>query len=100
MKTNLSEDKIRNLRSGPEMDKLVASTIFGECAPLAYSTQMTSAWRVVERVREEYGTFTLAWDCMDDGSEWYCHIGQSAYGETPELAICRAALLAYYVSGE
>ena len=76
---------------------------YGE--PLAYSTDIAAAWRVVEAMRPEYGF----WADGDDGYSVefqhgmfgmadYRH-GRASAPAAPE-AICKAALLAKLESGE
>jgi hypothetical protein len=66
-----------------------------------YSSEIADAWRVVEKLIE-------TWDIVDVWHEhghdseaglWYCELagngkGETAYATSPQVAICRAALLA------
>lgn len=69
------------------------------CAP--YSTEIESAWELVE-----FFDRLLPWICQvdDDQGKWFCDITQSdcdiMYADTPELAICFAALAATEEEGK
>jgi hypothetical protein len=75
-------------------------------APAPYSTDIAAAWEVARWLRERWWGFTLA-----AGLEWHCYADEAAKsgtwgggawgsGLTPELAICRAALLEVTRNGE
>ena len=60
------------------------------------SQNMTDAWQVAIWLREYFGSFSLL-----AGLGWHCWGGvlqpeQYGSGDTPELAICRAALLVHF----
>lgn len=61
-----------------------------------YSTNWFYAGQVAEWLRKEFGGFNLEagfteWRCMNRSVRNY------GYGATPQLAICRAALLAHHI---
>jgi hypothetical protein len=127
----MNKDDILNMPAGREMDALVAEKVMGFGVawssyppPIVtggtaetiktwltlpnYSTNITAAWVVIERMRaiDEHWCPNVCWDDNDGlrPGEWSC--GMCYFGEvgefreevanasTPMLAICRAALLA------
>jgi len=97
----MTKDEIMNMPAGREMDTLIAKSIFGnvkkswdwEFTLPSYSTDISAAWRVVEKMSDgetpndvELRTSVRGWRC--DFFKGY------ANAETAPLAICRAALLA------
>jgi len=62
-----------------------------------YSTDISAAWTIVEKLCGEYGCDVVK-VCKRDPDlghgEWSCNFGRGweAFGETAPLAICRAAL--------
>lgn len=98
--------------SGPKMDAWCAEFVLGIELPLhnpagrilEYSTAdgMTTGatWRIVEAMEKREGMLHLShitagenmWECRFQN--WRGLYVQNATGETPPLAICRAALLA------
>lgn len=84
-----------------------ATTVFGhwaECLEVvpAYSTDLASAWLVVERMRDRWEFRLTRWHEDLDAPEWCAlffdrRLGSAdgeVYAETAPLAICRAALAA------
>jgi ABA sandwich protein len=64
---------------------------------LSYSSDISAAWRVVEKLRAARGGFDMGDDLRAGRGPWYCRFhGGAAYAEaaSPPLAICRAALKA------
>ena len=130
----MTREEIQNMSAGREMDALIAEKIFGWswngnfllppsdhpasvnhwCAEWDddgrphwlpnYSTDLTTAWEVVEKIGEWRGfEFLMRRYCMsekqwqagwfEDGYDGY-ETRVSAESELPALSICRAALLA------
>ena len=64
---------------------------------LNYSTNIASAWQVVDMLCKPTGCDVIK-VCNRDpyfGGDWSCNFGRGfvAFADTPSLAICRAALL-------
>ena len=124
-KTDAAITEILNMSAGKGMDELILEKIFGyeKLPPPAcpkfqkptddgvvsmffippYSTTISAAWLVVEKMGEWHGfEFVIRrcryektlWEAgwFDEGWEGYESI-VSDFAETPALAICRAALL-------
>jgi len=106
----MTEDEIRNMPAGKEMDKLISTKVMNYCShtyPHKYSTRIKAAWRVVKRfahnsrnkTSKEMGFAHFNIFAYPNGM-WLCNLGVNnkatvnAYAETAPLAICRAALLA------
>jgi hypothetical protein len=85
--------------AGRELDALVAEKVMGwNFQRSAFSTDIASAWEVVEKLQAlEYTFINLLWD----GQGWDIEMGQDGhdiscdtYADTFPLAICLAALKA------
>lgn len=119
----MTEDEIRNLSAGIEMDALIAEKVMGwHSYPKDYywydkdnkpmrlrwfdsesladefepSTDIAAAWEVVEKLESDNLCMTI----LNDGSRWSVFIYNEhkvtmayANADTAPLAICRAALL-------
>ena len=104
------ETKIRNMEPGPELDILVAEKVLGlikddvdrnlfKAAPRRYSTDISAAWELVEKMLERGGCEI---GCYADksGGKWFEVNVITMNGEvtvtahTVSEAICKAALLA------
>lgn len=63
-----------------------------------YSTDISEAWKVVEKLYEEDLIIELEnGDFSDGGEGWYCHVPEpniNQFAETAPMAICLAALKA------
>lgn len=74
-------------------------TYFGYQTPLlpGFSTDIAAAWLVLEWLRNRWGQISLV-----AGLEWHCYPCDKTKGrewgtgDTPMLAICRAALLEFF----
>ena len=116
----MTRDKILAMPAGPDLDALVAAKVMGWArkgpylVPLeltarlleahqvpdvpCYSTDITAAWRVVEKMKDDGDVFIEWWR---DG-EWtvarkplgFRGEGDVISAPTAPLAICRSALLA------
>lgn len=68
--------------------------------PPYYSADIACAWKVVEKLHNEYVEFFVQADAEWEGEEWAARFGWPPpdkdhpmhHGETMALAICRAAL--------
>ncbi|MBI5950202.1 MAG: hypothetical protein HY865_00980 [Chloroflexi bacterium] len=109
----MNADKILNMPAGKEIDYLIDNKVFGmvnistgnpfesDLIP-NYSTNMSDAWKVVEKSLGDLFDFELGhdetqdnvWSCVwwKRGEKEFSPIYASA--QTAPLAICRAALLA------
>lgn len=114
----MTDDEIRNMPAGREMDALVAEKLGIKPTEVGYwlgpierwpngkehfwpSSDIGDAWLVVEKMESEWfwftlgnivpGSDTIVYEAKFDGEH-----GESAYAceDTAPLAICRAALLA------
>jgi hypothetical protein len=124
------------MNAGHEMDKLIAEKVMGlEVTVLSadmasigsphwidiagesellnsllnYSTDISAAWQVFEKLGLAVGKNTVypnleAWVCLTDmfnGEDWLFNHSCGVYGSTAPEAICKAALLAVgYEEGE
>ena len=93
----MTDEEIDKMEAGREMDALIHKHVFGfkasSTSPWRYSTDIHSAWMVVDRLISDY---YLSLHFGEDG--FYCHFDDfetgKHHGEAPTapLAICRAAL--------
>jgi len=69
------------------------SDMLDEPCTQPYSTDISAAWEVVEKIRFMVGQ---GFDLCTSVGGWMANFGGGVigYGETPSLAICRAAMLA------
>lgn len=92
------------LDAGSELDALVAKKVMGYLiAPTdtygpvvpPYSTDIATAWEVVEKMRGDFGMGISGQVSDRIGEPWMVifRSGCGGYGETASLAICRAAIL-------
>lgn len=97
----MTKQDILNLSSGKDIDILVGGIIFNlnpnENDIDKYSTDIASAWKVIHRMIELNFNYTLSCSekrhtCAFDNI--YSHRRYIVHGETPELVICKAGLLA------
>ena len=59
-----------------------------------YSSDISVAWEVVEKIDAPSFYVGKAYDLQGDSVGWVCHMDEHrAFAPTPALAICRAALL-------
>lgn len=110
----MNREQIENMPAGRKMDNLIAEHVFRLEKPAypnddkfiymegslgyyrfasPYSTDISAAWQVVEKMREKSGVVLS--DFLNN--DWSCHFvdaGKEIVAETLPLAICRAALLA------
>jgi hypothetical protein len=96
---------IGTMPAGPEMDALVAEKVMGYTSWAfgvpRYSTNLETAWEVVEKMKPVWVNFRLSFGpyLVVDGklaNGWelepaWCS-PRCGYGETAPLAICRAAI--------
>ena len=62
-----------------------------------YSTDISAAWEVVEKMVKEYGDFVIDYDDSYNGGQWSASVDKlrvAALAKTAPEAICKAALLA------
>ena len=115
----MTREDIKNMLAGRGLDALIAEKVMGltvdyefsEPCILSlrdkyddwgflpnYSTDISAAWEVVEKLCNETGCDVVK-VCKRDPEllrgEWSCNLGRGfeALGDTAPLAICRAALL-------
>jgi len=65
--------------------------------PLPFSTNISAAWLVVEKVIAEYGDFIIDYDNSYEGGPWSASVDKlrvAALAKTAPEAICKTALLA------
>ena len=96
----MSKQEILTMEAGDKLDELIAEEIFhwvykARVMPY-YSTDISAAWQVVEKLVKRY-VFDLYFD--DVGDCWVCKLfdGQQeykGYGQAAPEAICKAALIA------
>jgi len=107
-------DDPKTMPAGPALDALIAEKVLGlprDSAVLPYSTDIASAWKVVETMIRKNGVYfgaphfkhrhqNLASLGYPEGTEcWYCVINTKKLNkvvicaDTAPLAICRIALL-------
>lgn len=100
---DLTDEQIDAVVAGRETDVLINRTVFGKHddhypSMPNYSTDISDAWKVVEKLRET-GWVGVTSESTNGGG-WICEFqnGLSAidfcYAETASLAICRAGLKA------
>ena len=109
----MTREEILNMPAGREMDALIAENVFnvfvhrlnGSAFSVSmlneiphYSTDISAAWEVVEKLHKENDIFDV-WHEKDTGFDWWCEVvnngdGWNVNAKTAPLAICRAALLA------
>jgi len=108
----MNKDEILQMPAGQDMDLLIADHVLKMDSDMwnrlffytmnnktKFSTDMSCAWMVVEKLCGENGC-DIVKVCKRDPEllrgEWSCNfgLGFEAFGETAPLAICRAALLA------
>jgi len=107
----MSREEILEMKPGRELDVLVAQKIFDNCV-CGYSTDITAAWQVVEKMRtmedsegnhllcclEIYSDYDFCWEVRWSYAELSIHNdghkthSSGCFDEFPE-AICKAALL-------
>lgn len=107
----MTKDEIMNMPAGREMDALIGHHVMGLVGPSdiywEYSTNISAAWDVVEKIGEKKNTqlYLCTNFSSEFGNQFYAEIfinwdGEaenvvtSATAETAPLAICRASLLA------
>ena len=96
----MSKQEILTMEAGDKLDELIAGEIFhwvykARVMP-HYSTDISAAWQVVEKLIKRY-VFDLYFD--DVGDCWVCklfdgHQEYKGYGWAAPEAICKAALIA------
>ena len=108
----MNRDKILSMEAGRELDALIAEKVLGyrwnrqhlayQKSPVewvfnlpGYSTNISAAWKVVMA----FDSKGLVVSLDNEGEGWNCCIGDRYIEgqESPELAICRAALLAVMI---
>lgn len=65
--------------------------------PVPYSTDISAAWLVAEKMITEYGDFIIDYDKSYNGGRWSAGVDKlrvAAMAKTAPEAICKAALLA------
>ncbi len=98
------------MKPGRELDALIAKKVMGFihpelhlpvlceiCQPEHYSTDIATAWEVVDAIRYNHGGGCLGLYRNGDETWWASFNGEDAPGETGESAphaICMAALAA------
>lgn len=89
------------MKPGRELDLLVAEKIFGwspsqvydKHSYLSYSTDISAAWEVVEKVKSEYSVTIDT--CLEHEGKWLCTFAyHQVEGDSAPHAICLAALKA------
>ena len=103
----MTKDEIMNMPAGREMDTLIAKSIFGnvkkswdwEFTLPSYSTDISAAWRVVEKMSDAGSIFSVFISQSYTSDGWGVTIENAfvrydVVAGTAPLAICRAALLA------
>jgi len=98
----MTRDEILNMEAGREMDELITQKVISNDGfwhgIKPYSTDISVAWQVVEKLCDETGCDVVK-VCKRDPEllrgEWSCNFGRGAeaFGDSAPLAICRAALL-------
>lgn len=108
----MTRDEILNVVASRDLDALISVKVFGKLPSFAldnfphYSTDISAAWEVVEKLRDPSDDEPDFWVITDEGkkngwtvsSYWAHHDGNidnfHIRADTAPLAICRAALLA------
>lgn len=93
----MTRDEILRLPAGRELDALVSDRIMN--LPWTYSTDMTAAWQVVQKMRSlGYAYAMSGWQAGEDATTcefWMGHRQSgAATAATMPHAVCLAALLA------
>jgi hypothetical protein len=102
MTREITREEILAMSAGVEMDMLIELELFGKVAsvyyhPRPFSTDLSAAWEVVEKMKQNNWFFILSDNLFPDRWEasFFWDPNQTmieAIAETAPLAICRAAL--------
>ena len=99
MKVSMTKEQILAMEAGSDLNWLICTEVFGGKtlgSVKPYSTDISAAWQMVEKMVAEYGDFVIDYDDSYNGGKWSASVDKLRVGvlaKTAEEAICKAALL-------
>ena len=99
----MTKEEILAMEPGKTLDCIILIEVFDKAVTrmedvLDFSTDISAAWQVVERMKEEYNDFILDYVAGYKGGQWSASVDKfhAPLAKTAEEAICKAALIAKY----